>query len=78
MRNKLIYIFGFIILALAGYFYLSMADTEVVGEEPAITPPNFIDPKEILKYDPDAPEWMKNAESCSWVGKKIFCKLKGE
>ena len=33
---------------------------------------------EEYKKDPTAPEWLRNAESCTWVGEKIFCKLKGE
>ena len=85
MRNKYIYIVGIIILAMVGYFYFTKTDNQpqVIEKqqadilEPTESPEN-IDPKDILKYDPNAPKWMQEAESCTRVGGKIFCKLKGE
>lgn len=82
MKNKYIYIFGVVGLALASYFYLAQnQETPELGQadiSESVNSPQTIDPKDILKYDPNAPEWMQNAESCTKVGEKIFCKLKGE
>lgn len=75
MKIKLL-IIGLIILAIAGYLYLTKFDNNE-AEQGANTS-EFIDPKEILKYDPNAPAWMQEAESCKIVAGKIFCKMAGE
>ena len=77
MRNKYVYIVGVIILTLAGYFYLGKSDKQQPQQEANISE-QYIDPQDILKYDPDAPEWMQEAESCKLVAGKIFCKMPGE
>ncbi|KKR02451.1 MAG: hypothetical protein UT29_C0002G0013 [Candidatus Yanofskybacteria bacterium GW2011_GWA1_39_13] len=81
--NKHIYVItGVVILVLAGYFYFIQTNNQEVVESQemgADTSESLsINPKEILKYDPNAPAWMQDAESCTKVREKIFCKLKGE
>ena len=77
-KNKYTYIIIVALLILAGYLYFSRTNNTKVIEQQRADISEFIDPKEILKYDPNAPKWMQNAESCTRVGGKIFCKLKGE
>ena len=80
-RNKYIYILAVIILSLAGYFYFSRTNSQEVVEESQQANTSIpVSPQELeeLKKDPSAPDWLKDAESCTWVGGKIFCKLKGE
>lgn len=78
--RKYIYILVIIILALIGYFYFSKnRNTGVVEPQGAdMSDEQIIDPKEILKYDPNAPAWMQDAESCKIVAGKVYCKIKGE
>ena len=79
-KNRYIYVAVIIVLALAGYLYFSRTSSqEVVAEQKANTS-TPVSPEELteLKKDPSAPAWLKEAESCTWVGEKIFCKLKGE
>ena len=78
LKNKnIIYLSLAILVGLLGYFYLAKSDNKTPEQEANISE-QYIDPKEILKYDPDAPEWMKEAESCKLVAGKIFCKMPGE
>jgi len=79
-KNRYIYMAVIITLALAGYFYFSKTDNAQVIESQQANTSIPVSPQELeeLKKDPSAPTWLKEAESCTWVGEKIFCKLKGE
>ena len=79
-RNKYIYIAVIVALALAGYFYFSKIDNTQDIESQQANTSIPVSPQELeeLKKDPSAPAWLKDAESCTWIGKKIFCKLEGE
>lgn len=74
--NKYTYLIVIIAVAIFGYFYLSKPDNKPAQE--ATISEELIDPKEILKYDPNAPAWMQEAESCKIVAGKVFCKMPGE
>lgn len=78
--NKYIYVLVVIALVLIGYFYFAKPKSaEVIKSQKAdISDEQVIDPKEILKYDPNAPAWMQDAESCKIVAGKIFCKMGSE
>ena len=79
-RSKYIYVLAIIILALAGYFYFSRTDSKEVVEEQKADASIPVSPEELaeLQKDQTAPEWLRDAKSCVWVGEKIFCKLQGE
>ena len=78
-RSKYTYIISIAILAIAGYFYFTRNNIQPQTiEKHNSDVSESIDPKDILKYDPNAPAWMQEAESCTLVAGKIFCKLKGE
>lgn len=79
-KRPYIYMAGIIALALAGYLYFSRTDDIQVIENQQANTSKPVSPDELreLQEDPLAPDWLKNAESCTWVGEKIFCKLKGE
>ena len=64
-------------LVLLGYFYFAGSDNKEIPKQEANIS-DSINPKDILKYDPDAPAWMQDAESCKIVAGKIFCKMAGE
>lgn len=69
-----------IIIVLAAYFYFFRTDNPQVVESQQANTSIPVSPEglEELKKDPTAPDWLKKAESCSWIGEKVFCKLKGE
>jgi len=88
-RSKSLYmIVSTIILALAGYFIFlknsssendqgsAQINSQSLGENDSrpVTPEELAE----MKKDLSAPSWIKEAESCNWVGKQIFCKLYGE
>jgi len=79
-RNKYIYFAGIITLALAGYFYFYRTDNTQVIESQQANTSILVSPEELaeLKKDPTSPTWLQEAESCTWVREKIFCKLKDE
>ena len=79
-RNKYIYGTGIIFLALAGYFYFARTNSQEVVEEQRADASIPVSTEELaeLQKDPTAPDWLREAESCTWVGEKIFCKLQGE
>jgi uncharacterized protein YxeA len=89
MKNKLLYILAITILILVGYFFIvrdndglsknnRVQQTSNQPQEEIPSRPISSQELEELKKDPSAPDWLKEAESCNWVGEKIFCKLKGE
>ena len=79
-KNRYIYIAVIITLALTGYFYFSKTNNTQDIESQQANTSIPVSPQELeeLKKDPSAPAWLKDAESCTWVGEKVFCKLKGE
>lgn len=79
-RKPYLYVAGIIVLVLAGYFYFSRAENAQVTEKQETNTSRPVSPEELkeLQKDPSAPAWLKDAKSCTWVGEKIFCKLKGE
>lgn len=53
-------------------------DDTQLKESDADSRPISAEELEELKKDPSAPEWMKDAESCRWIGERVFCKTKEE
>ncbi len=83
MRNKLL-IIAVIIVAFAGYLYFSknhgVQEAQIGNQPREESGSRPIGPEELkeLQADPNAPDWLKNAESCTWVDERVFCKMKGE
>lgn len=78
--NKKVYTFGLVAISLLIPISIYFYDHESITYPKPIDPvgtPRLLD-MEVLRNDPTAPAWIKDAESCRMIGNRVFCKVNDE